>query len=72
MDENKALAVFQGKNIRRTWYKRGWWFSVFDIVVVLTDSADTKQYIKKMRSRDSVLNENWGTICNKYCSFQIT
>ena len=34
-----------------------------DIVAALTDSADPKQYIKKMRSRDPELNSRWGTIC---------
>jgi hypothetical protein len=32
-------------------------------VAVLTDSADVKQYIKKMRGRDSMLDDNWGTTC---------
>src|SRR3990170_4516717 len=63
MDTNNAIVVFQGKNIRRTWHNNEWWFSVFDIVSILTDSADPKQYVKKMRSRDPVLNANWGTIC---------
>lgn len=63
MDTNNAIVVFQGKNIRRTWHNNEWWFSVFDIVSILTDSADPKQYVKKMRSRDPVLNSNWGTIC---------
>jgi len=36
---------------------------VIDIIVILTDSNDPKQYIKKMRSRDPLLNANWGTIC---------
>lgn len=30
---------------------------------ILTDSADPKQYIKKMRSRDAELASKWGTIC---------
>ena len=63
MDTNNAIVVFQGKNIRRTWFNGEWWFSIFDIISVLTDSADPKQYIKKMRSRDTVLNTNWGIIC---------
>ncbi len=63
METKNALVVFQGKNIRRIWYNNEWWFSVFDIVVVLIDSVDPKQYIKKMRSRDIALNSNWGTIC---------
>lgn len=44
------------------YWKNG--FSVTDVVAVLTDSADPKQYIKKMRSRDPELNARWGTICN--------
>ncbi len=65
MDINKAIVVFQGKNIRRTWHNNEWWFSVFDIISVLTDSADPGQYVKKMRSRDPVLSVNWGTICTR-------
>lgn len=34
-----------------------------DIIEVLTDSVNPKQYIKKLRSRDNELNINWGTIC---------
>lgn len=63
MDINNTLVVFQGKNIRRVWYTGEWWFSVFDIVSILADSTNPKQYIKKMRSRDPVLDANWGTIC---------
>lgn len=40
-----------------------WYFSVTDVVEVLTDSADVKQYIKKMRKRDPELEAKWGTIC---------
>jgi hypothetical protein len=36
---------------------------VADVVQILTDSADVKQYIKKMRTRDPELNSKWGTIC---------
>ncbi len=63
MSEENALIVFQGRKIRRTWHNEEWWFSVLDIVSVLTDSTDPKQYVKKMRQRDEPLNSNWGTIC---------
>ena len=63
MESDKALVVFQDKKIRRTWFNDEWWFSVADIVQLLTESMDTKQYIKKMRARDSSLDENWGTFC---------
>ena len=39
------------------------WIAVVDVVGVLTDSADPRQYIEKMRSRDPALDANWGTTC---------
>ena len=64
MSENK-LKVFENKQIRTVWNEseEEWYFSVVDVVAVLTDSADPKQYIKKMRTRDPELAANWGTIC---------
>src|SRR3989338_1974496 len=59
MEINNALVVFQGKKIRRTWFNEEWWFVVEDIVFVLTDSSDPKQYINKMRQRDEQLSQGW-------------
>ena len=59
------LQLFENRKIRAAWNeeKEEWYFSVVDVVEALTDSADPKQYIKKMRSRDPELNTSWGTIC---------
>lgn len=57
------LVVFKGKEIRRVLHNNEWWFSVVDIVTSLTDSNDSRQYIKRMRKRDTELNSYWGTIC---------
>ena len=65
-DMETKLVVFRGKEIRRTLHNAEWWFSVADVVEVLTDSADPRQYIKKMRRRDPVLDSNWGTICTPF------
>jgi DNA-damage-inducible protein D len=59
MTENKALVVFQGKTIRRIWYKEEWWYVIEDIVVTLTDSKDPKQYINKMKYREEALSKGW-------------
>jgi hypothetical protein len=63
MMETKKIAVFKGKQIRKTIHGNEWWFSIADVVAALTDSTDTKQYIKKMRQRDPELSSYWGTIC---------
>ncbi len=59
MIDNNALIIFQGKNIRRTWFNEEWWFVIEDIVSILTDSSDSKQYINKMRQRDEQLSRGW-------------
>ena len=64
-EDNNSIQSFENKAIRTAWNEEQeeWYFSVTDIVAALTDSADPKQYIKKMRSRDPELNTRWGTIC---------
>ena len=57
MEESRALIAFNGKGIRRSWHNDEWWFVLEDVVFALTDSSDTKQYINKMRQRDSALSE---------------
>lgn len=68
MKEEKSknsIQFFENRKIRTVWddKEQEWYFSVVDVVAVLTDSADPKQYIKKMRARDPELNSRWGTIC---------
>ena len=65
MNDNFAIQLFEGKKVRIVWdaEQEKFYFSVTDIVQVLTDSADVKQYIKRMRARDAELNSKWGTIC---------
>ena len=64
-EHKSQLQIFEGFKVRTVWNDdaQEWFFSVVDVVAVLTDSADPKQYIKKMRARDSELNIRWGTIC---------
>ncbi len=65
MDENNSIQLFEDRKIRTAWdeEREEWYFSVQDVVAVLSESADPKQYIKKMRARDPQLSANWGTIC---------
>ena len=65
MAQNDKIQLFEDKRIRTAWdeEKEEWYFSVQDVVAVLSESTDPKQYIKKMRARDPQLSANWGTIC---------
>lgn len=59
------IKIFENHPVQSVWdeEKEEWFFSVTDVIRILTDSRDVKQYIKKMRSRDEELNLKWGTIC---------
>lgn len=57
------IVIFQEQEIRRAFVNNEWFFSIADVVEILTDSKDVRQYIKRMRQRDPELNGKWGTIC---------
>ena len=49
MEDNFAIQLFEGKKVRIVWdeEQEKYYFSIVDIVQVLTDSVDAKQYIKR-------------------------
>jgi len=59
------IKLFENKKVRSEWNEKEekWYFSIQDVVEILTDTVDVKDYIKKMKKRDAQLNANWGTIC---------
>lgn len=63
--DNKGIMLFDGKKVRSVWNEEDekWYFSIVDIVEILSESNNPKQYIKKMKMRDESLASSWGTIC---------
>lgn len=51
MDENRTLAVFQGRKIRRLWHNNEWFFSIIDVIAALTDSTNPRTYWKVLKHR---------------------
>lgn len=51
MDQEHKIVVFQEKQIRRVWHKDEWWFSVIDIIAVLTESTNPQNYWYVMKNR---------------------
>ncbi|KKT69764.1 MAG: Prophage antirepressor [candidate division WWE3 bacterium GW2011_GWB1_44_4] len=50
MQETTRIAIFKGKEIRKTIHKNEWWFVIVDVVSALTDSVQPDGYIKDMRA----------------------
>lgn len=55
--ENIKIALFKGKKVRRILHKNEWWFSVLDVICVLTDSPQPKTYWAKMKERDKEMSQ---------------
>jgi prophage antirepressor-like protein len=49
------IALFKGKQVRRTIHQNEWWFVVNDVIESLTDSHDPAQYFKRLKERDTEL-----------------
>jgi len=54
-ESQKGLIVFQDKKIRRIWHDNQWFYSVVDIIEVLTDSPSPRQYWGVLKSRERQL-----------------
>lgn len=64
MAKKNSIKLFEDKLVRSVWdeEKEEWFFSVNDVVQILTDSTNVTDYIKKMRKRDEELGKGWGQI----------
>ena len=63
VDANKALVVFQGKNIRRIWHEKQWFFSVVDVIAALTESANPRNYWNMLKVRELEQGVELSTNC---------
>jgi len=58
------IALFKGKQIRKILHKNEWYFSVVDVVEVLTESADGGAYWRKLKQRLSDEGSKVVTFCH--------
>ena len=65
MTKKQQIKLFEDKKVRVAWddEREQWFFSVVDVVEVLTESKDPKDYLKKMRKREPELDAYVGTNC---------
>ena len=59
--EDLSLISFQESAIRKVWHDEQWYFSVVDVIAVLTESQDTRNYWKVLKKREFQLV----TFCNQ-------
>ena len=67
MEDNFAIQLFEGKKVRIVWdeEQEKYYFSVVDIVQVLTESADGRKYWNKLKQRLKEEGNESVTICHQ-------
>ena len=68
MEDKNKLVVFQDKKIRRIWHNNEWYFSIVDIVAILTDQDDfqkARKYWNKLSQRLNEEGVELVTICHR-------
>ena len=60
-----ALSIFDGKEIRKVWHNEEWWFSVVDVVGILSESQDARNYWKVLKHRLIEEGSETVTKCNQ-------
>jgi DNA-damage-inducible protein D len=57
MEENNKLSVLESINIRKEWHNEQWYFSVVDVIEILTDSPKPRNYWSDLKRRENQLHE---------------
>lgn len=55
MEKDNALNPFEGKDIRKIWHNEAWFFSVVDVIAVLTDSPQPSRYWNAIKKKEPQL-----------------
>jgi DNA-damage-inducible protein D len=55
--ENLNLIPFEDKEIRKTWHQGEWYFAILDVLEVLSNTKNPKQYWKDLKKRDPELDK---------------
>jgi len=65
--KNNKIAIFEGNKIRRAWddKKEKWYFSVIDVIRVLTESVDAGAYWRKLKQRLKEEGSEVVTFCHQ-------
>ncbi len=61
MSDIEKIQLFESKRVRTLWVEEEdkWYFVLEDVIGILTESTDPKQYIKRMKLRDPELAKGW-------------
>lgn len=67
MTKDEAVKIFNRQRVRTHWDEEAekWYFSIVDVVAILTDSADARKYWSKLKQRLKAEGNETVTNCHQ-------
>ena len=64
MSDIEKIQLFEDRKVRTIWLESDekWYFSIKDVILILAEAKDPKDYLSKMRRREPELAKGWGQI----------
>ena len=59
--KEQHLTPFEGSDIRKVWHTEQWYFSIYDVLQILTNTTNPKRYWSDLKKRDLELDKQGGT-----------
>lgn len=60
---NNKIALFEESKIRKVYKNNEWYYSINDVITLLTDTKNPYEYLKKIKQKDKELERIWHQIC---------
>jgi len=70
MEKTTKIAIFKGKEIRKTIYQNEWWFSVVDVVEALTGTDRPRKYWSDLKTK--LIKEGYSEVSEKIGQLKLT
>jgi len=59
---NNKLALFEETKIRKVYKNNEWYYSINDVISILTDTSNPNEYLKRIKQKDKTLEKNWSKL----------
>ena len=70
MTETTKIAIFRGTEIRKTIHNNEWWFSIIDVIEVLTENKRARKYWSDLKKK--LTEEGFSQLSEKIGQLKLT
>src|SRR3989338_6161820 len=68
-EKPKNIAIFEDKEVRRTWHDEQWYFSIIDIVAILSESPNPRRYWSDLKRK--LISEGYSELYEKIVQLKL-